>query len=215
MNKKITLSLALASICFASPVLQAAVEDPLMLRVRWLVVDPDDSSNQISVINGTASVNASIVPEIDISYFFTENIAVELITAVTRHQVRANGTALGNLNLGEVSLLPPTLTLQWHFLPNCLIDPYLGGGINYTYFFGVDTGPVAQHIDYEHSFGGVIQGGVNFNFCGNWHINLDVKKVWIDTDVTIRTNSNAVLELTTSVDINPWIYGVGIGYRFG
>lgn len=214
MRKNIPLSLVVAALSFVAPIVNAAVEDPLVLRVRWLVVNPDDHSDSISTIGGTASVDTSITPEIDISYFFTENIALELITAVTQHQVRANGTALGNLNLGEVSLLPPTLTLQWHFFPYCFIDPYVGGGINYTYFFGVDSGPVAQYIDYENSFGGVVQAGLNFNFNEQWHINLDVKKVWIDTDVTVRTNSNSVIDLKTSVDINPWIVGIGIGYRF-
>jgi len=211
--KKIILSLATLGFAFANQVAYA-VEDPVMLRVRWLVVAPEDKSDPISVINGFASVNTNITPEIDISYFFTDNLAAELITAYTRHQVRANGTALGNLNLGEVSLLPPTLTLQWHFMPNCLINPYVGGGVNYTYFFGVDTGPVAQHIEYSNSFGGALQAGMNLNLGENWHINLDVKKVWIDTDVTVRTNSSAVTEVKTSVDINPWIVGLGIGFRF-
>lgn len=211
--KKLILSLTTLGFALISPVTKA-VEDPLMLRVRWLVVSPTDHSNEISIVNGVASVKANITPEIDISYFFTENLAAELITAYSRHQVRANGTALGNLNLGEVSLLPPTLTLQWHFLPHCIVDPYIGGGMNYTYFYGVDTGPIAQHIDYNNSFGGVIQAGLNINFCRNWHINLDVKKVWIDTDVTVRTNGPAVTELKTSVDIDPWIVGLGIGFRF-
>lgn len=121
MNKKIPFCAVLASLYFISPIINASVEDPYVLRFRWLIVDPQNNSNDISLIGGTASVNASIVPEVDISYFFTENIAAELITAVTRHQVRANGTTLGNLNLGEVTLLPPTLTLQWHFLPECIM----------------------------------------------------------------------------------------------
>ena len=215
MNIKMCSILALAVSSLASPMLQAAVEDPFVLRFRWLVVNPDDHSNSITNIGGWATVDTSISPEVDISYFFTENIAAELVTSVTRHQVRANGTALGNLNLGEVTLLPPTLTLQWHFMPTCGIDPYIGGGANYTYFFGVDTGPVAQHIKYENSYGGVLQAGLNLNFSDCWHINLDVKKVWIETDVTIWTNSDDVMRLDTSVDINPWIVGVGIGYRFG
>lgn len=214
MNRKALLCAAAIGTCVSCSAF-AFVEDPFVLRARWLVVDPSDSSSDISVIGGTASVNANIAPEIDISYFFTDNIAAELITATTRHQVRANGTALGNLNLGSASLLPPTLTLQWHFLPDYIFAPYVGAGVNYTYFFGVDTGPVAQWIDYENSFGAVVQAGINFNLCNCWHINLDVKKVWINTDVTIYTNSSSVTELTTSVDINPWIYGIGIGYRFG
>lgn len=215
MKHKISLGLVLIGLCASHSPLLAAVEDPLMLRMRWLVVHPEDHSNNISTINGTASVDTNIVPEVDISYFFTDNIAVELITAVTRHQVKANGTKLGNLNLGSVSLLPPTLTLQWHFLPTCFFAPYVGAGANYTYFFGVDSGPIAQSIDYDNNFGAVLQVGANLNFYDNWHINFDVKKVWVETDVRVRTNSSSVTELTTSVNIDPWIYGVGIGYRFG
>lgn len=213
MKRTLITCIALSSCVFFSSLVAAQVEDPLMLRARWIVVAPDDSSSAISTIGGTASVDSNIAPELDISYFFTENIAVELITAVSEHRVRGNGTAAGNVNLGEVILLPPTLTLQWHFLPRCLFQPYLGIGLNYTYFFGVDPGPLATHIDYDNSFGGVLQAGLNINFSPKWHINLDVKKVFIDSDVTVQLAAPPVL--TTSVDIDPWVWGVGIGYRFG
>tara|TARA_R110002110_G_scaffold415856_3_gene658480 strand:+ start:59844 stop:60485 length:642 start_codon:yes stop_codon:yes gene_type:complete len=212
MWKESVIGAALAATLLASPLTYAQVENPLGLRVRWLVVSPDDSSSVVSTIGGTASVDTEIAPELDVSYFFTDNIAAELITAVSRHRVRGNGTAAGNVNLGEVSLLPPTLTLQWHFMPHDFINPYVGAGVNYTYFYGVNPGNVAQHIDYENSFGGVLQAGVNFNFAPQWHINLDIKKIYIDTDVTVRLGNSAMVK--TSVDIDPWIIGVGIGYRF-
>ncbi len=212
MWTKSVVGMALAATLLASSSAFAQVENPFVLRMRWLVVSPDDSSSAITTIGGVASVDTDIAPEIDLSYFFTDNIAAELITAVSRHRARGNGTSVGNLNLGEVSLLPPTLTLQWHFMPHDFVAPYVGAGINYTYFYGVNPGPVAQHIDYENSFGGVLQAGVNFNFSSQWHINLDVKKVFLDTDLTIKLGNSAVIK--TSVDIDPWIVGIGIGYRF-
>lgn len=212
MKKNILAALLLASTAL-SPLSSSAVENPFQLRMRWIVVSPDDSSTNITTIGGTASVDTQIAPEVDLSYFFTDNIAAELITAVARHRARGNGTAVGNINLGEVSLLPPTLTLQWHFLPHSIINPYVGGGINYTYFFGVNPGSTAAHIDYSNSFGGVLQAGVNINFCPNWHINVDVKKVFIDTEATVQLPSAAVVK--TDLDIDPWVFGVGIGYRFG
>lgn len=213
MNTKFISSIVLFGALAATPLAYAKVEDPIVLRVRWLVVAPDSDSTPISTIGGTASVDTNIAPEIDVSYFFTENIALELITAVTPHRARANGTVAGNVNLGEVSLLPPTLTLQWHFMPQCVVDPYVGAGINYTYFFGVNPGSLATHIEYENSFGGALQAGVNINFRPQWHINFDVKKVYIDTEATVQLASPPVLK--TSIDINPLIIGVGIGYRFG
>lgn len=213
MKNKFATPLALLAALAATPLAYAKVEDPIVLRVRWLVVAPHDSSTPISTIGGTASVDTNIAPEIDVSYFFTRNIAAELISAVTTHRARANGTAAGNVNLGEVTLLPPTLTLQWHFLPQCMVDPYIGAGINYTYFFGVNPGPLATHIKYDDSFGGALQAGMNVNFNPKWHINLDVKKVYIDTEATVQLAAPPVLK--TSIDIDPWIVGVGIGYRFG
>jgi len=209
---KSILGVALAATLSVSSSIYAQVENPLVLRARWLIVSPDDSSSTITTIGGNASVDTEIAPEIDLSYFFTENVAAELITAISRHRVRGNGTAVGNVNLGEVSLLPPTLTLQWHFMPRDFIAPYVGAGVNYTYFYGVNPGVVAQHIDYENGFGGVLQAGVNFNFSPQWHINLDVKKVFLDTDATVRLGNSTVIK--TFVDIDPWIVGIGIGYRF-
>lgn len=210
----LTSTVLLSSVFCALPQAQAAhMDDPWVLRARWIVVAPDDSSSPISTIGGTASVDTQIAPELDLSYFFTENIAVEAIAAVARHRARANGTAAGNVNLGEVSLLPPTVTLQWHFMPRNMLSPYLGVGVNYTYFFGVNPGPLAQDISYSRSFGAALQAGLNINFAKNWHFNLDVKKVFLDTDITVQLAAPPVL--TTSLDIDPWIWGVGIGYRFG
>ncbi|MBS0285797.1 MAG: OmpW family protein [Proteobacteria bacterium] len=213
MRNKIIAGLGLVAALGGCPSSYAWVDDPFVLRARWLVVAPDDSSSEITEIGGTASVDTNIAPEIDFTFFFTENVAAELITAVTPHRARGNGTAAGNINLGQVILLPPTLTLQWHFLPRCVIDPYLGAGVNYTYFFGVDPGTVARHIEYESSWGGALQAGFNWNFTGNWHVNVDVKKIWIDTTATVQLATPPII--MADIDIDPWVYGVGIGYRFG
>ena len=170
---------------------------------------PDESAD-IS-IGGDASIDNSVMPELDFSYFFTDNIAVELILAVTPHDVAAVGTALGDIDLGDVTLLPPTLTLQYHFMPKETMSPYVGVGVNYTKFFDADvsSGGVVTDIDYDSSFGLALQAGIDYALNERWLINVDVKKVWINTDVSI--NAGAV---TADVDIDPWIFGFGFGYRF-
>jgi outer membrane protein len=42
-------------------------------------------------------------------------------------------------------------------------------------------------------------------------LNVDVKKVWVSVDATVYALGTAVY---TSVDVDPWLVGVGIGYRF-
>lgn len=180
-----------------------------LIRGRLLNVSPNESAT-INPIGGDVDIDTSFVPELDISYFFTDRIAAELILGVTPHDVMAVGTAAGNVDLGDVTLLPPTLTLQYHFLPEGTIHPYVGAGINYTVFFNEDlpAGGIATSINYDNSFGFALQGGIDFDVNENWFFNVDVKYIDINTDVTIN---NAI---TADVDIDPWVFGIGVGRRF-
>lgn len=184
-----------------------------LIRLRGIGVLPEEDS-ELTVdgneISGEATVDDTFVPELDISYFLTDNLALELILATTRHDVEAVDTPLGDADLGEVQLLPPTLTLQYHFLPKERFSPYLGAGINYTVFFDEEEGE-ASSIDYEDSFGFSLQAGIDYALSGNWSLNFDVKKVFLDTDVDTTV---AGTDIVADVDINPWIIGIGVGYRF-
>lgn len=180
-----------------------------LVRGRLLSVSPNESAT-INPIGGDVDIDTSFVPELDISYFFTDRVAVELILGVTPHDVMAVGTAAGNIDLGSVTLLPPTLTLQYHFPTPGAVRPYVGAGINYTVFFNDDlpAGGIATSINYDNSFGLALQGGIDFDVNENWFFNVDVKYIDINTDVTIN---NAI---TADVDIDPWVFGIGIGRRF-
>ncbi len=182
------------------------------IRLRGIVVTPDESAT-IEAIGGGVDISTAFVPELDFTYFFTENWAAELILATTKHDVEAIATAAGNIDLGDVWLLPPTLTIQYHFTGGAL-KPYLGTGINYTIFYGADEGPVADAVDYENSIGFALQGGLDYDLNDDWFLNVDVKKIFLQTDVTV--NATTALEATVGadVDINPLIIGFGLGYRF-
>lgn len=116
--------------------------NPWMVRLRVLGVLPDAGGSTVNVAgvpslsspNSGLSISDQVVPELDISYFFTKNIAAELILGVTRHSISGNGS-LANLPIGKTTLLPPTLTLQYHFDNFGAFKPYIGAGVNYTVFF--------------------------------------------------------------------------------
>ncbi|MFY8093547.1 MAG: OmpW/AlkL family protein [Niveispirillum sp.] len=187
----------------------------LLVRGRVIYVQPDESSNLklgTTAIAGKAAVDSSTVPELDFSYFFTDNIAAELILGTTHHSVVAKGSPLGaSVDLGDVWLLPPTLTLQYHLNPKGKISPYVGAGVNYTIFYGDDPG-AARGIDYDNSFGLAAQAGVDVELNDKWSLNFDVKKLWLNTDV--KVNAGLASPVNAKVDIDPWIFGVGVGYRF-
>lgn len=182
------------------------------IRARLISVIPDEKA-AIETIGGDVSIKTAFVPELDFTYFFTENWAAELILATTKHDVKAVNTAVGNIDLGDVWLLPPTLTVQYHFTGGKL-KPYVGTGINYTIFYGVDEGPVANDIDYDNSVGFALQAGLDYDLNDKWFLNLDIKKIFLQTDATINATSALGATVGADVDINPLVVGLGIGMRF-
>ncbi|HYD32173.1 MAG TPA: OmpW family outer membrane protein [Azospirillaceae bacterium] len=192
----------------------------LMVRARALAVVPQEDGEVAAAGLGTigeAEVDEDYIPELDFTYFVTDNIAAELILGTSRHNVNAGLNAgaaalLGTstVDAGKVSLLPPTLTLQYHFNPKGQFSPYLGAGVNYTIFYNEDSGALSS-TDYENSFGVALQAGLDVALGGPWYLNVDVKKLWLNTDLKASLGATAV---TSDVDLNPWLIGVGVGYVF-
>lgn len=205
-RKTLLVTSTLLTVFYASQVL-AADEGKWLVRGRVLDVIPVESGD-ISPIGGNAKISNDVVPEIDVSYFFSPNIAVELIAATSKHDVTAKSTSLGDVNAGDVWLLPPTLTLQYHFTQLKSIKPYVGAGINYTHFYNADSGDL-NNAKYSDSVGPALQVGVDIPIKDHWYFNFDVKKLWIKTDAKFNDGT-----IRSNVDINPWVVGTGIGYRF-
>lgn len=232
MKKSILAVLVAAAF---APSLAMAEAGDWVVRVRAAHIQPDEDSKlgrmtnnafgggvPNSVLNQGAEleVESNTIPELDISYYVTKNIALELILAVgTRHDVNIikNGNVgqavSGKQDLGSVNLLPPTLTVQWHFMPDQMFDPYVGAGVNYTRFMDNSLDLAGNQIRVDHnSFGPALQAGFDINLKDGWLINADVKKVWIDTDV--KMNLGTGYRKIDSLDIDPWVFGIGVGKKF-
>lgn len=189
--------------------LATASDKNMMVRMRSITIMPSESGTP-SAVGGDVKLTDATVPEIDFSYFFNNNFAVELILATAQHRASANKTSLNNLDLGEVSLLPPTLLAQYHHEFG-KFKPYIGAGINYTVFYNVEPG-IARSVHYDNSFGYALQVGGDYEIAESIYINFDIKKLYLSTEVEVNTYSNGTV--TADVDINPWIVGLGIGKRF-
>lgn len=179
--------------------LAAAAAGQWVVRGRVLYIAPDASSAALNL-----DVDSRVTPELDISRFITNNFALELILATQRHDVTAGG-----VNVGKVSHLPPTVTAQWHFMPEATFRPYVGVGLNYTRFYDIELGGGTLTVD-KNSWGPALQIGADIPITRTLFLNVDVKKIWIKTDV----KSTATGATLTDLKINPWVYGVGIGMRF-
>lgn len=186
------------ALCLATNAL--AEKEDWLVRVRAINIRPDASSSPVPGVD----VDNKWAPEADISYFITRNIAVELIlTYPQKHDVTFNGA-----NIGSVRHLPPTLTLQYHFAPEARFRPYVGAGINYTRFSTVDLN-VPPRLDTEKtSVGWALQAGFDVPITRNMVVNIDVKKIKIETDLSTPAG------FLTTLKIDPLILGVGLGWKF-
>lgn len=193
----------------AAPAPVVTEPSPWMIRLRALGVLPSGGGSVTGVPGSSLSYSDSIVPELDITYFFTKNIAVELILGVTPHKIYGEGS-LSGLDVGKVWLLPPTLTLQYHFTELGAFKPYVGVGVNYTVFFNTTTYDV-QSLDVKNSWGFALQAGFDYMFDRHWGFNVDVKKIFLEPDFDVGVGT-AVLPGTA--DLNPWLVAAGITYRF-
>jgi outer membrane protein len=194
-----------------APVLD--VWNPWMIRARALVVLPDEDARLnllgAPIANGKVDISTSVVPEIDISYFLTRNVAVELIAAVTRHKVTGAG-ALTGTPVGNTWVLPPTLTLQYHFTDLGAVKPYLGVGVNYTTYFGEQARGPWTRFRLSDTWGLALQAGADFMIDQHWGINVDVKKImFMEPHASLNRRTVA-----GRVTIDPWLIGTGISYKF-
>lgn len=210
--RNISLALALvataSAFAFSAPAQARDLGAPLskerfQVRLRAVDIVPDESSSVN--IGGKVDVDNAVVPEVDVTYFFTPNIAAELIAATAKHDI----TYTGNTALGDTWILPPTVTLQYHFTPDSKFSPYVGAGLNYSMFYGEDTATGFTDLDVDGGIGYALQAGADYWINDHWGVNLDVKKLWLDVDASLNNGA-----ITADVDLDPWIIGAGISYRF-
>jgi len=200
--------LALATLgLFSNTALAQSQDDsgPWLVRARAVYLDTANKSSPVGGVGASdrIDVESKTIPEIDFSYYFTPNWATELIlTYPQKHHVTLDGA-----DIGTFKHLPPTLTLQYHFLPSARFDPYLGAGINYTRISSVNLLGGAGGLE-KDSWGAAVQAGLDIKLDKNWSLNIDIKKVQIQSDVDIGGAD------VSKVKIDPVLFGLGVGYRF-
>jgi outer membrane protein len=187
----------------------ASTPSPWQVRVRGLGVITEDNGYVDGIPGSDLSYSDTIVPELDISYYFTDNLAAELVLGTTYANISGEGTVAGLGTVGKVWLLPPTLTLQYHLTNLGAFKPYVGAGINYTIFYNQDGKGPFSDIDVEDTFGFALQAGVDYMIDEHWGINFDVKKLFLEPEWTANNGT-----LSGKAELNPWLIGTGITYRF-
>lgn len=183
---------------------------PWKIRLRGLYVLTHNKGVVHGIDGSDLAYTNTTVPELDISYYFNDNIAAELILGTTYANIDGRGSIEGLGKIGKVWLLPPTATLQYHFTNFGDFKPYVGAGVNYTMFYDQNA-KSADKLDVENSLGAALQVGFDYRIDEHWDFNMDVKKIFMQPKFDVSVGGT---DYTGRAKIDPWLIGTGIGYRF-
>lgn len=179
----------------------ASERKPWQLRVGAHMVSPKSNNHSVVEVEEAASLTFNI------TYFMTQHWAVELLAAAPfEHDIEL----VGGGTVARTKHLPPTLSAQYHFLSDGKFRPYAGIGLNWTLFFSEDTtGALAgSRLSLDDSVGLAGQVGIDIQVAEQWFVNAEARYLDIDTDAKLDGASLG------SVEIDPWAFGINVGYRF-
>lgn len=235
MFRKTTLSLLAAaslSVSFAQ-IANAHEAGDFIMRAGMVAVDPQESSSNLAVdgvkLDGyKVGLDSSKQLGLTVSYLFTDHIAIGVLAATPfKHRINGAGSALaGAGKLGETKHLPPTVTVQYFPMDrNSPFQPYVGAGVNYTNFFSEKTtgtltdalGTASSKLKLDDSIGLAAEVGIDYMLSENIGVNAAIWWADIDTEGTIKTYDAAGNRGPTGkidVDIDPFVYMVGLSYKF-
>jgi outer membrane protein len=189
------------SMAFAAPAAVSHEAGDWLVRGGFHSIQPkSDNGDVVEVKNDTMFT-------FDVTYMMTRNWGVELLAALPfEHDI----ALVDGPTVASTKHLPPTLSVVYHLLPEAAIQPYVGLGLNVTLFFDEDTrGPLdGSSLSLDTSVGAAAVVGVDIELGSNWFLNADVRYLDIETDAKL---DGARLE---TVEIDPWAFGLNLGYRF-
>lgn len=227
MNKSL-LGASLIALALAAPVAQAHKAGDIIMRAGAITTAPNEDSGDIKLdgtkVSGTkATLDSDTQLGLTFAYMLTDHVGLELLAATPfQHTVGVKGLGAGlDGKLGDIKQLPPTLSLQYYPMePSSKFQPYAGIGLNYTMFFDEDlsSNRKAQgfsDLKLKDSFGLAGQLGMDYMITDHFLVNAAVWYVDIDTKATIDGPSAlGVGKTKVDVDVDPWVYMVGVGYKF-
>ncbi|RMN25964.1 Outer membrane protein W [Pseudomonas cannabina] len=228
MNKHLLRASVVALAITAPVAAQAYEKGDFIVRAGAAHVQPNEDSGEVRLdgarVSGTkATLNGDTQLGLTFAYMLTNHVGIELLAATPfNHTVSVKGLGPGlDGKLADVKHLPPTLSLQYYPMePSSRFQPYAGVGINYTTFFDNDLTSDRKNQGFSNlklkdSVGLAAQLGMDYMITDKVLVNASVWYVDIDTQATVDGPSAlAVGRTKVDVDIDPWVYMVGVGYKF-
>jgi outer membrane protein len=223
------LSASLFALALSAPLVAHAHEaGDIIVRAGAARVSPNEDSGNLKLdgtkVSGTkATLDGDTQLGLTLAYMLTDHIGLELLAATPfHHEVGAKGLGPGlDGKLGDIKQLPPTLSLQYYPLDaSSKFQPYAGVGVNYTAFFGGSlTGERKDegfsNLRVKDSVGLAGQLGADYMLTDRVMLNASVWYIDMSSTGTIDgPTALGVGQTKVNIDIDPWVYMVGVGYKF-
>ena len=220
---------SLLALAIAAPAVQAHQAGDIIVRAGAITVDTKESTSSVKLdrptaanLGGKATLGNDTQLGLNFAYMVTDNWGVELLAASPfKHDVSIKGTSVSAANgkLGSLKHLPPTVSAVYYPLDSkSAFQPYVGAGITYTWFFDESVGSSAKAAGFDNfrvknTWGWAAQLGADYMLTDKLMINGQIR--YIDIDTTAYVDNNALgVRAKVDVDVNPFIYMVGLGYKF-
>ncbi|MFQ5644400.1 MAG: OmpW family protein [Thiogranum sp.] len=189
-------------------------------RAGWAHVAPDTDSDEFSNFPGAkADVDDTDSLGLTFSYLFTDNIGVGILAAYPfKTDIEGDGTISSVDKVGDTKFLPPTVTLQYHFDTGSDFHPYVGAGLNYTFFWDENTSDApfnGSDLDLDDSWGFAAEAGLDYTFQNDYLVSAQIWYISIETEAdSSGAAGNPALAGKADVDIDPWVFMLGVGKKF-
>lgn len=217
-------ALLLTGLVMSGPAMAHQAGD-VIVRFGAAKVAPEASSDPLApapLTGGTIDVGDDTQPGLTVTWMASDWLGLELLGALPfQHDLYLEDTALGRVNIGDTRHLPPTVLAQFYLPEMGPVRPYVGAGLNYTFFFDedIDDGVVSPvlggadaDVKLSDSWGLAWEVGADIALNERWLVNVSAWQIDIDTEATLYVND--VRADKVDVEIDPWVYMVGVGYRF-
>jgi outer membrane protein len=190
----------------AAALAQSAPESGFYGAVGYSSVAPK-SHNGVLAGAFHSSINDDSEPTLTLGYRFTPNWGAEAWLPLAKFK---HGVKLEGMKSASIEHMPVLLTAQYHFLADQAWQPFIGVGYGWVSVSDEHTtGPIAgTSLNVKSSDGAVGQLGLDYLATPNLFLRADAR--YFDWSSKVQLNGAGI----GTVKVDPWIYGVSVGYRF-
>ena len=232
-----------AATLLATAPIYAQTAGSTIVGAGWLHLAPQSSSDPLYVkssggrvvnqsIPGTGSgVSAADTLGLTVNHFFTDNVSVELVAGLPpAHKINGTGTYDKYGELGSVKQWSPALLMKYYFgQATTKFRPYVGLGINYTWFSDAKitnaqfsqaelhaATPSMTSVKADASWNPVFNIGASYAITDRWYAMASVSYLPLKTTAHLTTTmvNGAKLESEANLRVRPIVSLLSVGYRF-